>query len=105
MLQKHLPLNLSSGRKYLPEPEHIFDSEKVDIVFITTPHAFHEEIAVAAAKAGKHIIIEKPIARNLHEIKRIATAVSKYKVRCTVAENYMFKSLCQKYFQRCVKVT
>ncbi len=84
------------GENIFPEPEHIFDSEKVDIVFITTPHAFHEEIAVAAAKAGKHIIIEKPIARNLHEIKRIATAVSKYKVRCTVAENYMFKSFVPK---------
>lgn len=84
------------GENAFPELEHVLDSEKVDIVFITTPHAFHADIACAAAKKKKDIILEKPIARNLNEIKKITDAVAKYKVRCTVAENYMFKSFVPK---------
>jgi len=84
------------GENAFPELEHALDSEKVHIVFITTPHAFHAEIACAAAKKKKDIILEKPIARNLNEIKKITAAVEKYKVRCTVAENYMFKAFIPK---------
>lgn len=84
------------GENAFPELEHVLDSDRVNIVFITTPHAYHAEIACEAAKAGKHIILEKPIARNLAEIKKITAAVDRYKVRCTVAENYMFKSFVPK---------
>jgi len=84
------------GENAFPELEHALDNEKVQIVFITTPHAFHADIACAAAKKKKDIILEKPIARNLNEIKKITDAVAKYKVRCTVAENYMFKSFVPK---------
>ena len=84
------------GENAFPELEHALDNEKVQIVFITTPHAFHADIACAAAKKKKDVILEKPIARNLNEIKKITDAVAKYKVRCTVAENYMFKSFVPK---------
>lgn len=84
------------GEKAFPELEHALDSDKVHIVFITTPHAYHADIACAAAKKRKDIILEKPIARNLNEIKKITEAVEKFKVRCTVAENYMFKSFVHK---------
>lgn len=84
------------GENAFPELEHALDSDRVNIVFVTTPHAYHAEIACAAAKKKKDIILEKPIARNLSEIKKITAAVEKYKVRCTVAENYMFKSFVPK---------
>ena len=75
---------------------HALDNRDVNIVFITTPHAFHSEIACEAARYGKDIIIEKPVARNLIELKKIISAVNKYKVRCTVAENYLYKSFIYK---------
>ncbi len=84
------------GENSFPELDHVLDCDRVNIVFITTPHAYHAEIACAAAKKKKDIIIEKPLARNLAEIKKITAAVVKYKVRCTVAENYMFKSFVPK---------
>ncbi len=85
-----------NGVNAFPNIEHALDSDAVDIIFITTPHAFHGEIACAAAARGKHIIIEKPVARNSAELKKIAAAVKKYGVRCTVAENYLYKSFVAK---------
>ena len=67
-----------------------------DIAFITTPHAYHADLAVMAAQAKKDIIIEKPVTRNSNELKKIIRAVQKNAVRCTVAENYMFKPIIKK---------
>lgn len=66
-------------------------SPEVDIVFITTPHAYHVDLAVLAAQNGKHLIIEKPISRNLKELESIKRVVKEKGVRCTVAENYYYK--------------
>lgn len=85
-----------NGTRSFPELAHVLDSPDVDIVYITTPHAFHAEIACEAAKNGKHIIIEKPVARNVAEYKKIAASVKKYGVRCTVAENYLYKGFIKK---------
>ncbi len=76
--------------------EQALASGTFDIAFITTPTAFHTEIACLAANNGKDIIIEKPVARNLKELKIIEDAVKKYKVRCVVAENYYYKPIIKK---------
>ena len=95
-------LDLKSNTKSigaLPSLQHAFDSDDVDIIFITTPHAYHSEIATEAARAGKNIIIEKPVTRTLNELKKITLAVERTKVRCTVAENYYYKSMVKKIKQ------
>ncbi|GAA3875616.1 Gfo/Idh/MocA family oxidoreductase [Leifsonia kafniensis] len=43
----------------------------VDIVYISTPHPFHAENAALALNAGKHVLIEKPIALNAAEARQI----------------------------------
>ena len=48
----------------------------IDIIDICTPHPFHPDQAVAAAEAGKHLIIEKPISIDYESAKRIQSAVS-----------------------------
>src|SRR5699024_8776211 len=48
----------------------------------------HAEIAIAAAKAGKMILCEKPLARNVAEGKRMVEAVEKAGVANTVWYNY-----------------
>jgi predicted dehydrogenase len=43
----------------------------VDIVYVSTPHPFHAENARLALNAGKHVLIEKPIAMNAREAREI----------------------------------
>ncbi len=63
----------------------------IDIVDICTAGDSHEEIAIAALKAGKHVICEKPLANNGQEAKRMsdaATAAAKKGTKSMVAFNY-----------------
>lgn len=63
------------GRPYLSHQELLADPD-VEAVVIATPHATHAEIAVAAALAGKHILLEKPMAHDLAGCERILGAVA-----------------------------
>jgi predicted dehydrogenase len=54
---------------------------EVDIVDICTPNALHAEQAIAAAEAGKHLIIEKPMAMNLEELGAVRRAIEKAGVK------------------------
>ena len=49
--------------------EELLDSD-VDAVILTTPHSQHCEEIVAAAKAGKHVFVEKPLGLSLEEAAR-----------------------------------
>jgi predicted dehydrogenase len=61
------------------------ENPEVDIVSICTPQHVHMENVVAAAKAGKHMVIEKPVANTLAEMKKERDAVRKAKVRTVVS--------------------
>ena len=66
----------------------VVNDASVDVVDIATPNNTHAEIAIAAAKAGKHIICEKPLARTLEEAKRMYEAVQDAGTVNMVAFNY-----------------
>ena len=61
---------------------------EVDAVSVTVPNDLHEQVAVAAAEAGKHLWIEKPAGRFPAETAAIADAVEKAAVRSVVGFNY-----------------
>ncbi len=52
----------------------VLDDDAVDAVIIATPTATHGELVVAALEAGKHVLVEKPLAASTDEIDRVATA-------------------------------
>jgi predicted dehydrogenase len=56
----------------------------VDVVDICTPHPLHPQQAIAAAKAGKHLIIEKPIALTFEDAKAMRSAIRKAGVQACV---------------------
>jgi predicted dehydrogenase len=58
--------------------------DDIDVIDICSPNVFHAKQAVQAAQAGKHVVIEKPIAMNLSELKAIRDAVVKAKVKSQV---------------------
>ena len=57
---------------------------EIDAIDICTPHPFHAEQAIAAAQAGKHLIIEKPIALTWDEARRVRDAIDAAGVRAMV---------------------
>lgn len=59
--------------------------ESVDAVIIATPTKFHCEIAVAAAKAHKHILCEKPMAMNVEECDIMDKAAKENGVKLQIA--------------------
>lgn len=66
----------------------LIQREDIDAVDICTPNDTHAEIAIAAAAAGKMILCEKPLARNLEESRAMVEAIEKAKVPNTVWYNY-----------------
>jgi len=69
------------AEKYSCQPfesyEDMFNSADIDIATIATPSGLHMEPAVAAAKAGKHIICEKPLEVTLKRVDAIINAHKK----------------------------
>lgn len=66
----------------------VIERDDVDAVDICTPNDTHAEIAIAAAKAGKMILCEKPLARTLEEAKEMVEVIEKAGVKNTVWYNY-----------------
>ncbi|MBK9166268.1 MAG: Gfo/Idh/MocA family oxidoreductase [Bryobacterales bacterium] len=60
----------------------------IDVIDIASPNDTHEEIALAAAAAGKMVLCEKPLGRNPGESQRMADAVEKAGVANMVWYNY-----------------
>lgn len=64
--------------------------DDIDLISIATPNYLHKEIAVEAAKNGKHILCEKPLANNLEEASEMLDAVKKAGVRHCCGYSYRF---------------
>ena len=62
---------------------------RVELVEILTPHHLHARHAIAALEAGKHVSLQKPPARDLEELDRIARAVGASGLTLRVFENFM----------------
>jgi predicted dehydrogenase len=65
--------------------EEILASTDVDIVSIATPNHLHADETVAAAKAGKHLLLEKPTGLDIVELARVRDAVRRAGVRTIVS--------------------
>src|SRR5262245_20529398 len=65
--------------------DEVLAASNVDIVSITTPNHLHADQAVAAAQAGKHLVLEKPTGLDTAELVRIRDAVRTAGVRTIVS--------------------
>jgi phthalate 4,5-cis-dihydrodiol dehydrogenase len=61
-----------------------------EAIYIATPHRLHAEQAIAAAKAGKHVLVEKPMALSLKECKAMAAAARKHRIHLIVGPSHSF---------------
>jgi len=65
--------------------EDLLKDDEIEGVIVNLPNFLHLEGAVKAAEAGKHILLEKPLARNVEEGEKIVSAVRKNGVKLMVA--------------------
>jgi len=63
----------------------LLKNQDVQIVSVCTPHHLHAEQGAAAAEAGKHVVVEKPIALDLASLRRLDAAVRRAGVRSVVS--------------------
>jgi predicted dehydrogenase len=68
--------------------KELVSDPSIDVIDIASPNDTHAEIAIAAAEAGKMVLCEKPLGRNLNEAERMAEAVRKAGVPNMVWYNY-----------------
>jgi phthalate 4,5-cis-dihydrodiol dehydrogenase len=62
----------------------------IDAVYIATPHQFHREHALQAAQAGKHLLIEKPMALTVEDCTAIVEAAQRAGVHVVVGHSHSF---------------
>ena len=62
----------------------------VEVVYVATPHQFHAEHAILAAQAGKHLLIEKPMAISLAECEAMIEAAQQAGVHLIVGHSHSF---------------
>jgi predicted dehydrogenase len=62
----------------------------VDVVCVNSPNARHAEHAIAAARAGRHVVVEKPLATNLEEARAMIAACADARVGLAYAEELAF---------------
>src|SRR5690606_34548039 len=70
--------------------EEMLADPRIDAVEILTPHHLHAEMALAAARAGKHIHLAKPIALSLSDADAIIRAVRDHRVVLKISEPALF---------------
>jgi myo-inositol 2-dehydrogenase/D-chiro-inositol 1-dehydrogenase len=64
--------------------------KEIDMIVIGAPNIYHCDITVAAAKAGKHVVVEKPLCMNLAEADRMIDACKQANVKLMYAEELCF---------------
>jgi len=85
------------GAKYcIANYEEILKDENIDLVMITLPHNLHSKVAMEAARAGKAIFCEKPMALNEEELDELVKTLEETKVPYLVGFNRRFSSFAQK---------
>lgn len=71
--------------------KELLKKSDAEAVIITTPTSLHKEIAIEAVKAGKDVLVEKPLARSYQEGKAVVDAAAKYDRKLMVGMNLRFR--------------
>jgi len=71
--------------------DQIKDNPDIDVVYVTTPNGLHHDQVIRVAKAGKHVICEKPMAINAREGQEMVDACKKANVKLLVGYRMHFE--------------
>jgi predicted dehydrogenase len=79
------------GTRCLDSVEALLADNSVDAVLISSPHKAHLSQVIAAAKAGKHVLVEKPMALDAGECDQMIAACKQAKVILSVIQTNRFR--------------
>jgi predicted dehydrogenase len=80
----------STGAAVFADYNRMLAEADIDAVDICLPHHLHKDAIVAAARAGKHILCEKPLCLTLDEAREVSAAVESAGVTLMCAHNQLF---------------
>ncbi len=81
------PKNIYNYQNY----DTIKDNKEIQAVYIVLPNGLHEEFVVRAAKAGKHVLCEKPMATSSKEAQNMIDACKKANVKLMIAYRIQYE--------------
>ena len=79
------------GIRLMESFDEVLAHGEIDAVVLATPHSMHCEQIVAAAKAGRHVFVEKPLGVDLRSAEEAVAACAQHKVTLAVGYNWRFQ--------------
>ena len=80
----------AKGCAVFPDWRSVIRSDQIDVVIVATPHNLLAEISGAAVREGKHVLVEKPGARNVDELRGLISIAESAGVRVRVGFNHRY---------------
>lgn len=80
--------------------DQIADNKDVDIVYVVLPNSMHEEFTIRGARAGKHVLCEKPMSVSVAEAREMIDECEKAKVKLAVGYRCQFEP----HHQECMRL-
>lgn len=79
--------------------DEISENDDIDVVYVVLPNAMHKEFTIRAARAGKHVICEKPMAMNAKECEEMIEACEKANVKLSIGYRMQFEPTTNKIME------
>jgi predicted dehydrogenase len=79
--------------------DKIVDNKDIDAVYIALPNSMHAEYTIRAAKVGKHVLCEKPMATSINDAQAMINACRAAKVKLMIAYRCQYEPLNLKAIQ------
>ncbi len=76
--------------------DEVLGDPAVEVVSVLTPVKNHTPLALACLEAGKHVLVEKPVAHTVDEIRTLEAAAARAERLCVPAHNYIYAPAIQR---------
>lgn len=86
----------AGGEYATTDADRIFADESIDAVYVCTLHDTHADLSIRSAEAGKHILVEKPLALTVEECLEVGRAVERTGVK-------LFTALKMRYYEHIIR--
>lgn len=81
----------SKDAKVYKDYKELLKDKSIDVVHVCTPNKSHSEISVAAMEAGKHVMCEKPMAKNARDAEKMIEAAKRTGMKLTIGYQNRFR--------------